>query len=130
MIFVDTWVWLEFFQDGKKRDECKDILLSNENIVIDPLVLMEIKHKTAKRFGITKSEDILLTIESFKNVKIIPLFSKTATFAADLRLKHYGPLLSYADCVHLAIAISTKCKRLYSGDPDFKNIKELEVVIV
>ena len=132
MIFLDSWIWLEFFQDGKKKERCKELLTSKENIIIDPLVLMEIKYRTAKLFGIKKSEDILLAIESFETLKSVPLFSKTAKFAADLRLKYYNPKrqLSYADCIHLATAINSGCKRFYSGDPDFKDIKEIDTVII
>lgn len=131
MIFLDSWVWLEFFQEGKKKDKCKELIESAEHIIIDPLVLMEIKYRTARALGSKRSEDIILAIESFKNIKTVPIISKIGKLAADIRLKYYSKQsqLSYADCIHAAIAAVCKC-RFYSGDPDFKDISEIESVII
>ncbi len=132
MIFLDSWIWIEVFQEGAKRQRCKELVNSSDIVVTDPLVLMEVKYKTAKTFDKKKSEEIILTIESFKNVKTLPILPKIAKFAADLRLKYYGgdKQISYADCIHLATAINSGCNKFYSGDPDFKNIKEIETVII
>lgn len=65
--------------------------------------------------------------------EIVPVTSGVAKYAADLRDKYYQKgerELSYRDFIHLATAILAGCKKLYSGDPDFENIGEMNTEII
>jgi predicted nucleic acid-binding protein len=64
----------------------------------------------------------------------MPVIDEIAAYAAELRFKYYDPgerELSYADAIHLATAaIHDDCDTLYSGDPDFAGLDEIETVIL
>lgn len=136
MIFLDSWIWLEFFTEGEKQTEADKILESvNKNLTAatSAAALTEIKYIIAKRFGIERSETVLQIIENMPNLSIVPVSSGAAKLAADLRLKYYKKSIreiSYIDAINLAIALLTNCNKFYTGDPEFRGIKEIEVVIV
>ena len=57
-----------------------------------------------------------------------------AEYAAALRHDYYERgvhELSYADAIHLATAtVHEECDVLYSGDPDFDDVDEIETVVL
>lgn len=135
MIFLDSWIWIEFFTEGKESEQIDKILESIDKglaATISTAVLTEIKYMISKRFGIEKSDSVLYKIESIPNLKIVPVVAEVAKLAADLRLKYYSKerQISYFDCINLATAIITGCKKFYTADPDFKGIDEIEVEII
>lgn len=135
MIFLDSWVWIEYFSEDKKFKEAAEILESvyNEDIVISTMILIEVKYRIAKKFDIDKSDRVINLIESFPTIKIIPVTKEVAKLAAEIRLKYYKEsyrLFSYADAINLATALLTNCKIFYTGDPDFKGIEEIKTVII
>jgi len=133
MIFLDSWIFLEFFSQSKKWVECDKIIKSSEKKAISSIVLMEIKYQGIKKFGAKKTKEILNEIKSSENIAIIDVTKEIAESAADLRLKYYDredKPVSYADAINLATAIMTKCERFYSGDPDFRDMEEIKTVIV
>ncbi|MFB6180857.1 MAG: type II toxin-antitoxin system VapC family toxin [Candidatus Nanohalobium sp.] len=72
-------------------------------------------------------------ITSFEKLEMIPVAEEIAVYAADLRHKYCdrnrNPI-SYADTVHVATAAMTGCDTLYTGDPDFEAVEELETEII
>jgi predicted nucleic acid-binding protein len=63
----------------------------------------------------------------------MPITTEVAVTASDLRSKYYqrgGCELSYADAIHIATAAMTDCNTLYSGDPDFENIDEVDTEVL
>lgn len=63
----------------------------------------------------------------------MPVTEKVAVYAADLRHKYYDRnqnAISYADSIHLATAAMTDCDKLYTGDPDFEEIEEVETEVI
>ena len=134
VIFLDSWVWIEFFSASSRWKEAEHIVarLESERGIISSTVLMEIRYWFLRKFGKEKADLIIHTIESFENLEIVPVTSGVAKYAADLRDKYYQKgekELSYGDAICLATAILTGCKKLYSGDPDFGNIDEIDTEI-
>jgi predicted nucleic acid-binding protein len=136
MIFIDSWILIEFFSEGMKFERAKNIIKkieAGEKAVISTMVLTELKYRIAKKYNIRKSEEVIHEIQTFPNIKILPVSVDVAILAANLRVKYYDKdkrPLSFADVINLATAIITKCKVFYSGDPDFTDIKEIKTVIV
>lgn len=136
MIFLDSWIWIEYFSEGKKLKESEALIKNiskNEGCVINPLVIAEVKYKIAKNFDIIKANKVIYIIENLPNLHILPITIEIAKLAVDLRLKYYhrkNKDLSYVDVMNLATAILSNCKTLYSGDPDFKDIEEIKTVVV
>ena len=135
MIFLDSWIWIEFFSEESKWKEAERIVarLKNEKGIISSTVLMEIRYRFLRKFGKEKADRVIHIIESFTTLEIVPVTSGVAKYAADLRDKYYVKgkrELSYGDAIHLATAILTGCETLYSGDSDFENIQEINTEII
>ena len=136
MIFIDSWVFIEFFSEGTKFEESKKIIQkieSGEKAIISTIVLTELKYRIASKYNRRKSEEVVYEILTFPNIKILPVSTEVAILAADLRLKYYDRKkrpLSFADVINLATAIMSRCNIFYSGDPDFENIKEIKTLIL
>ncbi len=135
MIFIDSWVWIEFFSEGEKSKKAEKIIeeLEERDGVISPTVLMEVKYRIKKKYDRELSDRTIHAIEAFDNLTVLPVTSKVAKYAADLRDKYYERNvreLSYADAIHIATAILSDCERLYSADPDFEDIDEIQTVVV
>ena len=133
MIFLDSWIWIEFYSESEKWKKCEALILSKERKCISTIILTEAKYKLTKKLGLEIAEKIMHYIEENENIEIIPVTKEIAKLAADLRLKYYKRSdkdLSYADVINLATAILSNCKALYSGDSDFKDVEEIKTVIV
>jgi predicted nucleic acid-binding protein len=132
MIFLDSWVFIEYFSQPENNIVISLIENPNENIAISSVCLTEIKYRISKSFGIAKGNEIINLIESMKNITILPVTKEVAEFAADLRLRYYDKKhdLSFIDCVNLSTAILSNCEKLYTGDHDFEGINEIEIEII
>ena len=107
--------------------------LQNEKGIISSVTLMEVRYRFLRKYGREKADRVIHIIESFKNLEIVPVTSGVAKYAADLRDTYYQKgqrELSYGDAIHLATAILVGCERLYSGDPDFENIRKIHTEII
>jgi len=130
MIFIDTWVWMEFLGKTKETKKAQDIIEITERKAISTSVIAELRYHSIKNFGLEKTESITQLIESNESIAIIPLTREIAKMTADLRLKYYNKKrrdLSFVDCINLATAILSGCGKFYTGDPDFDGIDEIEI---
>lgn len=134
MIALDSWIWLEFFLEGKKAKAAEAVLKQAERNggIISTLALTEIQYGVGKQQGLTKADELIYLIEHFPKLKIVPVVHEIAKLAADLRLKYYSQKrqLSYADTIHLATAILAGATRFISGDPDFRDMEEISTEII
>ncbi len=133
MIYIDSWIFLEFLSKDKKWVECGKVIKNPIKKVISTVVLMEIRYHGIKKFGLRKTKELLHKIKSSKRVIIIDVTKEITELAADLRVKYYDKQrrpVSYADMINLATAMITKCKTFYSGDPDFRDIEKIKTVII
>lgn len=133
MIYLDSWIFLEYFTSGLKYEKSRKLILSKKTKVISPIVLMEVKYRATKKRGRKNTAEFLHKIITNPSIVVINVDRKIAEKAATLRLKYYKKNVqefSYSDTIHLATAILSKCSRFYSGDPDFKNIKEIKTIVI
>ena len=135
MIFLDSWVWIEFFQEDEKSEQAQKVIeeMQQEGGVITSLVLTEVRYQMRRKFGEQKADEITALITSFDALKIMPVTEEVAVYAADLRHKYYersSNQISYADTIHIATAKMAKCDKLYTGDSDFDDIEEVEIEII
>ncbi len=132
MIFIDSWVWLEYLGNMPKSEECRKIIQSSETKIINTAVLLELKYHGTKKFGSDNTSQALNLIENEDSIEIIQITKDIAYLAADLRLKYYTneKQISFIDTINLATAIISGCKIFYTGDKDFLGIKEIEVKII
>lgn len=138
MIFLDSWVWLEFLFSGDKADEAERVIewanSPDEGGLIAPTVLAEVSYRVRDVDDEATAEEAVRAIRDYEHVDSLPLIDDVAEYAAELRFEHYEPgerELSYADAIHLATAVvHDDCDALYTGDPDFENLDGIETVVL
>ena len=135
MIFLDSWVWLEAFFQGTHGADAAALVrdIDDEGGVIAPTVLLEVNYRARREAGVERAQRLTEMIQRIEHLLIEPLTADVALHAADIRDDYYQRRsleLSYADAIHIATAVATECDRLYSGDPDFKNVSEVQTVVI
>lgn len=135
MIFLDSWVWIEFFAADERWRDAEAVIerISERGAVLAPTVLMEVRYRIGQKYDAERADRVVEVIQRFDELEIAPITTEAALTAARLREKYYQRgerELSYADAIHLAIAVMTDCDVLYSGDPDFDNLDEIETEII
>lgn len=138
MIFLDSWVWLEFLFGGEGAAEAEAVIQRandpDEGGLIAPTVVVEVSYRVRSVEDEEAAEEAIRAIHDFEHIESLPLFDEIAEYAAELRFKYYQRRereLSYADAIHLATAaVHDGCHTLYSGDPDFEGFEEIETVVL
>ena len=138
MIFLDSWVWLEFVFAGEKADEAASVIeranTADEGGLIAPTVIAEVSYRIQTVEDESTATEAISAIRDYDHIDSMPLIDDIAAYAAELRFKYYSRAereLSYADAIHLAMAtVHDDCHTLYSGDPDFAELDEIETVIL
>jgi predicted nucleic acid-binding protein len=135
VIFLDSWVWLEAFFQGSHAADALELVcdIGDEGAVIAPTVLLEINYRARREEGVERAQRLMRTIRRIEHLLVEPLTTDIALHAAELRDDYYQRRsleLSYADAIHIATAVATGCDRLYSGDPDFAPISEVQTVVI
>lgn len=130
MIFLDTWIWMEFLGKTVETEKAQGVIQSIGKKIISTAVLTELRYHCTKNFGAENTESIIHLIESDENILIVPLTKEIAKLASDLRLKYYDKKtrdLSFIDVINLATAILTGCNKFYTGDKGFEGISEIRI---
>lgn len=138
VIFLDSWVWLEFLFDGEQAPDAEQVIRRadspTEGGLIAPTVITEVAYRVRAVENEATATEAIAAIRDFEHIESLPIVDEVAEYAAELRFKYYDRGdrdLSYADAIHLATAIThTDCQTLYSGDPDFEGITEIETVVL
>ncbi|GAA0458330.1 hypothetical protein GCM10008985_13170 [Halococcus dombrowskii] len=135
VIFLDSWVWIEFFAEDERWRDAEAVIerISERGAVLAPTVLMEVRYRIGQKYDAERADRVVEIIQRFDELEIAPITTEAALTAARLREKYYQRgerELSYADAIHLAIAVMTDCDVLYSGDSDFKELDEIETEII
>lgn len=133
MIFLDSWVWLELFFQGEHAADAAAAIreIDDEGGVIAPTVLLEVNYRARRREGADRATHLTRRIWGIEGLSLSPIDSSVALRASEIRDKYYHREdwpLSYADAIHITTAEREGCTRLYSGDPDFEGIDEVETV--
>lgn len=138
MIFLDSWVWLEFVFEGEKAADAEAVIEKanspDEGGLITPTVLAEVAYRVRRVEDGKTAREVVAAIQDYEHIESIPVVDEIGTYAAELRAEYYQPgerELSYADTIHLAVAsLHEECHTLYSGDSDFENLGEIETVVL
>lgn len=138
VIFLDSWVWLEYIFSGDKAAEAETIIQransSDTGGLIAPTVIAEVSYRVRVVEDEATAEETVRAIRDYDHIESVPLIDEIGDFAAELRFKYYDRrdrALSYADAIHLATAIVyDECDALYSGDSDFEGLDEIETVVL
>jgi predicted nucleic acid-binding protein len=136
--FLDSWVWLEFVFSGDRADQAESVIeranTPDEGGLVAPTIITEVAYRTRVVEDQETAAEVVRAIRDFEYIESLPLVDEIAEYAADLRFKYYDPgerELSYADAIHLATAVvHDDCETLYSGDPDFAGVDEIETVVL
>ncbi|WP_247729850.1 PIN domain-containing protein [Halovivax limisalsi] len=136
MDFLDSWIWLEYLLDGDSSADAEAVIreAATEGGLIAPTVVAEVRYRiqsVERRERAAEAVDILM---QSTEIESMPLIDEIASHAADLRYKYYerGTCeLSYADAIHVATAsLHDDCGTLYTGDPDFVDVEEVETIVL
>ncbi len=138
MIFLDSWVWLEFVFSGEHAADAESAIDSadspEEGGLITPTVIAEVSYRIRCVEGTETAREAVGAIHDYEHIESVPIIDDIGEYAAKLRHKYYDRgerELSYADAIHIAAAsIHDDCHTLYSGDPDFEGIDEIETVVL
>jgi len=136
VIFLDSWVWLEFVFSGDKADQAEAVIerAAEEGGLIAPTILTEVSYRVRKVEDESTAAEAIRAIRAYERIESVPVVDDIAEYAAELRFDYYEPgerEMSYADAIHLATAVvAEECEALYSGDPDFAGIDEIETVVL
>jgi predicted nucleic acid-binding protein len=136
--FLDSWVWLEFLFDGEAADDA-EAAIERANTpevggLVAPTVVADVSYRLRVVDGAEPAEEAVRAIRDYEHVESLPLVDEVADYAAELRHDYYESdkrELSYADAIHLATAVvHDDCGVLYTGDPDFEGVDEIETVVL
>jgi len=138
VIFLDSWVWLEYLFGGEKDDDAGSLIERADTPdvggLVTPTVIAEVSYRVRVVEDDETAEEAVRAIRDYEYIDSVPLIDEIAEYAAELRYEYYEPgerELSYADAIHLATAVvHDDCEALYSGDPDFADIDEIETVVL
>jgi predicted nucleic acid-binding protein len=138
VIFLDSWVWLEYLFGGEKDDEAESLIeradTPEEGGIVTPTVIAEVSYRVRVVEDDETAEEAVRAIRDYEYIDSVPLIDEIAEYAAELRYEYYEPgerELSYADAIHLATAVvHDDCDALYSGDPDFAALDGIEIETV
>jgi len=138
VIFLDSWVWLEYVFSGDKEQAAESAIqranTAKKGGLIAPTTIAEVSYRVRVVEGGRTARETIRAIHDYEHIESVPLVDDTAERAAKLRFKYYVPgerELSYADAIHLATAVEhEECDTLCSGDPDFENVDEIGTTIL
>lgn len=136
MYFLDSWVWLEHLFDGEAASAAEDVIrrARTEGGLIAPTVVAEVRYRVQSVEGRDAADDAVRILTGAEEIESMPLIDDVASYAADLRCQYYDAgtcELSYADAIHVATAsLHDECETLYTGDPDFADVEEIETIVL
>lgn len=138
MIFLDSWVWLEYVFEGD-RWRAAEAAIDEANStdgggIVAATAIAEIAHRIHRQADADTASEAVDAIRELEHVEVLPVTGEITERAAALRDKYYrrgDRELSYADAIHLAMADAVSgCDTLYSGDPDFEGVDEIDTVVL
>ncbi len=125
LLLFDSWAWVEYLTKGTKGARVKELFDNPSNIILTTKInLYEVYAKVLREEGIQKAEKCLDLLVSSSRIAEFDI--EIIKHAAQLKVKRKFGL---ADSIILATAIKNNA-RLITGDPDFKDVNEVEVELL
>ena len=134
MIYLDSWVWLEYGLEQEHEVVAREIIddARQHGGVVSTIGLTEIDYILTRELDRDSADQITSGIEDMERVSVVPVTTEVARLASTLRSKYYDRQtreLSYADAIHVATATLLDCTALHTGDDDFDGIDEVPAVV-
>jgi len=134
VIYLDSWVWLEYGFRGDSWERARDAIddARSDGGVVSTIALTEVDYILARDIDRETADLVTGAIEDFETIDVVPVSSEVALYASQLRSKYYQRRereLSYADAIHLATAALLDCDALHTGDADFEGVDEVNAVV-
>lgn len=135
MIFLDSWVWCEYVFEGDSFDAANQTIdrAADEGGLVASTVLAEVSYVVRRESDRETANRAVEAIRGFDEIDSVPVTDDVALRGAELRDKYYERgerEMSYADTIHLAVASMIDCDALYTGDPDFRGVEEVDTVVL
>ncbi len=115
---VDSWAWLEYFEGNPKVKTA----IEESHLVTPSIVFAEVNKSLMRKQTPEKKKQEYLNFISSKSI-VLPLDQITATKAGEASHNEKLPL---ADAI--IYAFTTQDAPLLTGDPHFKNKKNVEYI--
>lgn len=134
MIYLDSWVWIEYATGGQDEDAAGGALerARAEGSAVSAIGLTEVEYVLTRTIGRDDAYAVTSAIEELPSVDVVPVTVEVAKLAARLRTKYYERRereLSYADAIHAATAIVLGCSAVHTGDADFAELEEIDAIV-
>lgn len=122
---LDAWAWIEYFRGTKSGSEVREHIEKKNEIITNTVTIAEVISKF-EREGLDSDAAYQAIISLSKILAPMEAFAKSAG-ALHAEIKKTQPNFSLGDAFVLQSARSLGVKVL-TGDPDFKNIKDVELL--
>lgn len=134
MIYLDSWVWLEYGLRDDQWATARDVIdeAVENGGVVSTIALTEVDYVLSREVDRKTADLVTSAIEDFESVHVVPVSSEVALYASRLRRKYYDRReneLSYADAIHVATAALLDCEMLHTGDSDFEVVEEVAATV-
>jgi predicted nucleic acid-binding protein len=122
-ILVDTYTWIEIFQDSSWGREALACIEKNSPVAVSVLTLYELQYRITELSGRQEADTVIEMILSHTDV--VPVDSGIAIQAGAIKAGQpkKGSSMGAVDCMILATARLHGLKIL-SGDKHFSNLEE------
>lgn len=138
MICLDSWVWLEYLLSGEHWETAASAIEEADTPetggIVPATVIAEVAYRLHRVADEETAGEAIDAMRSFEHIDILPITDRIAEYGAELRDRYDDRgvcELSYADAIHLAMAAAvSECRVLYSGDPDFATVDEVETIVL
>lgn len=134
VIYLDTWVWLEYALGGELEATALDAIdqARERGGALSTMGVAELDYILTREADRNTADHLVSAIEDMDAVHVVPVTMEVARFASKLRSKYYERRsceLSYGDAIHIATASLLDCTELHTGDSDFEGVDELQAVV-
>lgn len=134
MIYLDSWVWLEFGLHGSHEASAHEVIdrARERGGAFSTIGLTEVEYVLERELNREAADYLSSAIEDMDGIHVVPVTVEVARRAAGIRTKYYqrrSRELSYADAIHVATAALLGCDEVHTGDADFDGIDEIDPVL-
>ena len=117
---LDSFAILAYLKMEGKYKKVKDLLASDEVLLINDINVGEVFYVLAKERGVEKAEYFVNTVLPNLPIKVVPNTLQDVLEAARIKATHS---ISYADCFVVATALK-KDAAIVTGDPEFRKVQK------
>ena len=117
---LDSFALLAYLKMEGKYKKVKDLLASDEVLLMNDINVGEVFYVLAKERGVEKAEYFVNMVLPNLPIEVVPNTLQDVLDAARIKATHS---ISYADCFVVATALK-KDAAIVTGDPEFKKVQK------